>query len=106
MVWRVRNTSFLRSPKLSNTALNQVLDGWPSYTWPVLSGRGVGAVEVSTTASPTLLINLSTAWVTGGILLFELHRPSEGTLSRWSPWCFLTGVGYVPTLGFSSSFLC
>ena len=62
-------------------------------------------MKVSTAISLALLINLSTAWICGGIVLFELYRPSEGTLSWWSPWCSSTGVGDVPVPGFPSSHL-
>jgi hypothetical protein len=41
---------------------------------------------------------LSPAWISGGILLFELYRPSEEM--SWSPWCSTTGEGYVPAQGF------
>jgi hypothetical protein len=43
--------------------------------------------------------------VRGGILPFELYRPSEGMLSRCSLWFFSTGVDYVPALGYPSSLL-
>jgi hypothetical protein len=94
----------VRSVKLSSAAPGQVLDGRPLHTSPVLFGREVGGIEDSATASLALIINLSPAWNREGILLlFELYRPSEGTLSRWSQWSLSTGVGYVPV--FSSSLL-
>jgi hypothetical protein len=50
----------VRSPKLSNTALGQVLDGCPLHTLPVLFVREIGGIEVRRTTSLALLINLLT----------------------------------------------
>jgi hypothetical protein len=78
---------FARSPTLSNTTLNQVLDGWPV---PVRFVKEVGGIEVCAKTLLSLLINLSTPWISGEILsncCCELPYFGGVFKSQWS-WCY------------------